>query len=285
MTAVSAQPIPAIDLFVDDRPNDGPAIELFGVEFDSLTFEAAVDRIMAFAKSQGPHLVVTPNVDHIVRLQSDDEFSRVYAEAALRLADGAPIVLMSRLTGRSLAARVTGADLLPAVCRRAAECGLSVFVLGGAPDVLLKGMAQLAKSSPGLRIQGYSPELGFEQNPIRSAEVAGHVRESGADIVFCCLGSPKGEKWSASTLYEVGAGVTLSVGAAIDFAAGARQRAPVIMQRLCLEWLYRLLQEPRRLAHRYLVQDRLFIRLAAREVLISLKRNGARGTIGAQAHV
>ncbi len=253
-------------------PSGAELVELFGLEFERLTFEAAVDRVIGYAASDSAHLVFTPNVDHVVQLQRDGEFSRAYGKATLLLADGAPIVLMSRLTGSGLPARVTGADLLPSVCRRAAKLGLRVFILGGAPDVLLSGMARLSKSCPGLQIDGYSPEFGFEQDPIRAEEVARYVGKAGAHIVFCCLGAPKSEKWLASMQHELGSGVVLSVGAAIDFAAGGRRRAPVLVQRLGMEWLFRLLQEPRRLWRRYLVQDRHFMFLAAREILRKFRR-------------
>lgn len=254
---------------------DGAVVELFGLELDALTLPAAVERVIGYARTGEAHLVFTPNVDHVVQLRRDGDLSRAYSKATLRLADGAPIVLVSRLTGDPLPARVAGADLLPSLCRRAAELGLRVFVLGGAPDALLNGMARLAETYPGLMIDGYSPEFGFERDPERAAEVARRVRTARADIVFCCLGAPKSEKWTATMLPQLGSGVILSVGAAIDFAAGGKRRAPVLVQRLGMEWLFRLLQEPGRLWRRYLVEDREFLWLAAREVLGARRERGS----------
>lgn len=244
-------------------------VELLGTAVHPITREQAVARIGALAR-RPPALVVTPNVDHIVLLQRDSAFREAYAAAALRLCDGAPLLVLSRLCRRPLPGRVTGADLMLDVCQLAAQEGLRVFVAGGAPDVLRQGITTLEERYPGLLISGHSPPLAFE-GTAEDLALQRLLRTADPHIVMVCLGAPRAEIW-AQQQQHVHPAVYLCVGAGIDFAAGARRRAPQALQQLGLEWLYRLVQEPRRLWRRYLVRDAAFLPLAAGELWRSLRR-------------
>lgn len=254
---------------IDTQPR---AVALVGTEIHAVTREEAVAQVRALVR-RPPAMVVTPNVDHAVLLQDDAAFRRAYDAAALRLCDGAPLLALSRIVGRPLPGRVTGADLMGDVCELAAQEGLRVFVAGGAPDVLRQGMANLRQRYPGLVISGHSPPMHFEGTE-HDAELQRVLREASPDVVMVCLGAPRAELWAHRQLAAYPA-VYLCVGAAIDFAAGTRLRAPVVLQQLGLEWLYRLAQEPRRLWQRYLVRDAAFLPLALREVRSSVVGRGS----------
>ena len=228
---------------------------------DHCTFEKAVDRVAALAQTKVPSMVVTPNTDHVLRLQNDPTFGAAYRFASLTLADGMPIVMASRLLGEPLPERVTGADLVPALCARAAAAGLKVFFFGAPPGVAALAAAVAHRTYPGLALPGaYCPPLGFERDPIQNELCIASIRSASPDIVFVALGSPKQEYWIAEHFQEFTHGVFLGVGAAVEFLAGTQRRSPVWMQKVGLEWLHRLLSEPRRLWRRYL-SNVLFVKI------------------------
>ena len=218
---------------------------------DRLDLNSAVDKLINAARG-GCSYVVTPNSDHLVMLETNAAFRQVYAGAFLTLADGMPIVWASRLLGKPLKERVTGADLLPRLCERAAKEQLKVFLLGAGPGVALEAKNNLETQYPGLEIVDvYSPPWGFEKDEKENDHIIHRIQASGADIIFVGLGAPKQELWIHQNIHRFERGLFLGVGAAIDFCANRVSRAPMWMQRAGIEWTYRLIQEPRRLAKRY----------------------------------
>jgi N-acetylglucosaminyldiphosphoundecaprenol N-acetyl-beta-D-mannosaminyltransferase len=244
-------------------------VALFGITIDNLTSAQAVEAVrVLLERGKGQHYVVTPNVDHVVRLESDPAFRQAYAGASLVLADGMPLVWASRVLGRPLKARVTGADLLPQTCAMAAQSGRSLFLLGGASGVPEAAGRNLQARYPGLRIAGaYSPPMGFERDPAENRRIAERVNRARPDILAIGLGAPKQELWIAAHRRSLDFGVALCVGAALDFAAGTLARAPRWMREGGLEWAWRLAREPRRLWKRYLVDDMAFGRIVAQHWL------------------
>jgi N-acetylglucosaminyldiphosphoundecaprenol N-acetyl-beta-D-mannosaminyltransferase len=185
--------------------------------------------------------------------------------------DGMPLVWLSRLAGHRETGRVCGPDLMVALCGRAEAAAYSHFFYGGAPGIAEKLAANLTHLFPGLKVAGchsppYRPLTATEDK-----EIIRSIDQSKADIVWVGLSTPKQEKWMAAHVGRLRAPVLLGVGAAFDFHAGMVRRAPVWMQRAGLEWLFRLLSEPRRLWRRYLVMAPKFIFLAAGQKL-GLKR-------------
>lgn len=228
--------------------------------------EDIAHEVVRLAAGRAPAMVVTPNADHLVNLERDAALQAAYARADLVVPDGMPVVWASRLLGTPVKERVAGSDLMPKLCALAERDHLKVFLLGGAEGVAARAAANLARSHPQLAIAGLaSPPWGFERDADRNAQVVEAVRDSGADLVFVCLGSPKQEVWIARNLPSFDHGVFLGVGAAIDFCAGTLRRAPPWMQRSGLEWLYRLARDPRRLAGRY-AKDLYFFVLVARQL-------------------
>ncbi len=225
---------------------------------DRLDLNSAVDTLTRAARAERCSYVVTPNSDHLVMLESNAAFREVYSGALLTLADGMPIVWASRLLGKPLKERVTGADLLPRLCESSAKEGLKVFLLGAGPGVAWEAKKNLESQYPGLRIVDvYSPPYGFEHNTDENNRIVEKIRDSEADIIFVGLGAPKQELWIHQNINRFDRGLFLGVGAAIDFCANRVSRAPRWMQRAGIEWSYRLFQEPRRLAKRYAKDTRV----------------------------
>lgn len=227
-------------------------VDIAGVKIENLSFAQAVERISVLATDHRAHCVFTPNVDHIVRLQKDITFKKAYREASLVVVDGMPIIWAAKFLGTPLKERVAGADLLPHCCAAAAEKGLTVYFLGAAPGVAQLAAEKLTQRYSQLKVAGiYSPPFGFEKDQKECQLIVDKLNASAADIVFVGLGSPKQEVWMSKYQPMLNIGVMLGIGAAIAFAAGVEKRAPVLMQKVGLEWLYRLTQNPRHLAYRY----------------------------------
>jgi N-acetylglucosaminyldiphosphoundecaprenol N-acetyl-beta-D-mannosaminyltransferase len=254
----------------------GPTVDVLGTPIDNLSLGEATERVIGLARSGSPHLVVTANVDHMMTLRHDKAFRDAYDAASLRLADGAPLLAVSRLCRTPLVGRVTGADLMPTVAAAAERQGLRVFVLGGTPVVAAAAAARLRALHPTLVLDHSSPPLGFDADLLEDRRAFAALQAFRADIVFVCLGAPRSEKWVASHLHHLRTGAVLCVGAAVDFVAGARNRAPLVLQRLGLEWAYRLVQEPGRLWRRYLLTDSRFLALAAVHVIRRRAHRGRR---------
>jgi len=234
-------------------------VEIGNILIDNLSFSEAVERIIELAREKHSYYVVTPNADHVVRYQEDAKFQAVYQKAALVVADGMPLVWGSKWLGTPLQARVTGADLLPALCTAAAKAELSVYFLGAPAGVGQQAADNMLAINPKLAVVGvYSPPFGFEQDATECAHIIQQINAAQPDIVFVGLGSPKQEFWMADTQTELKVGVMLGIGAAIAFAAGTEKRAPKLMQNIGLEWLHRLLSDPKRLAKRYAKDFKFF---------------------------
>jgi N-acetylglucosaminyldiphosphoundecaprenol N-acetyl-beta-D-mannosaminyltransferase len=241
----------------DGEPSPTP-VAMLGVAFDRLTIANALKRVGEMVESRRPHYVVTANVDFLVQSLSDVELHRILLEAHLVLCDGTPLVWASRWLGNPLPERVAGADLTPHLLEMAAHRGYGVFFLGGSPRANEEAAARLRIQHPTLRIAGhYSP-------PFRSllemdhAEIARQIRAAAPELLFVSLGCPKQEKWIAMHYRSLGVPVVIGVGAVVDFLAGSVKRAPLWMQRSGTEWIFRLLQEPRRLFRRYALDVCLF---------------------------
>ncbi len=223
-----------------------------GVEIDQLTPRDAIVRIAALARTRGRHIVVTPNLDHMLCLRGDRPFRDAYAAASLVLADGMPLVWLSRLGGTPLPERVAGADLIEPMLAEAERNGWSVFFLGPMPVTLELALDRCAREFPRLRIAGsHSPPRNFEQDSAQNAACVAAIRKAHPDIVFLALGTPKQELWIAQYRGEIEFGVALCIGAGIDFFAGVQQRCPRFLARIGAEWIWRLLREPKRLGRRY----------------------------------
>lgn len=238
------------------REKDHQGVVIDGITIDNLTMAETIDVVDRFVDEKQSLLVVTPNMDHLYRLRRDAEFRQAYEKAGLALADGCSILWLAWAMGLPLKAKVSGSDLMVEYCRAAASKGRRIFFLGGFDDVAEKSASILCERYPGLVAAGaYSPSLGFDQKEAESNKIVELIRESRPDILFVGAGAPRQEKWLARYMGQIGPIVGVGVGAAFDFVSGRVPRAPVWMQNWGMEWLWRLVHEPRRLSHRYLIED------------------------------
>ncbi len=230
---------------------------------DSLTFAGALDAIERLVESGTGGAVFTPNVDHVVTAESNAAFREAYASASLSLVDGQPLVWASRLLGSRLPEKISGADLVDPLLARAGQRGWRVFLVGGAPGAAIAS-AQRFAGAYGVQIAGIEDgRIELAGGPADEALIE-RIRRARPHLVLVALGAPKQELWIAGRRERLAPAVSLGVGAALDFAAGSVRRAPPWMQRAGLEWLYRLVQEPRRLARRYLWNDPRFLAILLR---------------------
>jgi len=247
-----------------------PTVHLFDLDIAAVSFAQANDALVAAAQTRreqkGAHIVVTPNIDHLVRLDhAEPAFRQMYAGADFIFADGMPVVWASKMLGKPLPARVTGADLFVSLCQSAVQHQLKVLVVGGMPGTEDELRARFAQYYPGLQLDIFCPSMRFEPTGAEGDIAAERARAWGADIIFVCVGMPKQERWAFHHAPQLTHGVVLCVGAALEFALGYKKRAPGWMQRSGTEWLWRLGSDPKRLWRRYLVEDPKFARLCLRE--------------------
>lgn len=240
-------------------------VRLGKLHADALTFDEAIDAIVALARARRGGFVVTPNVDHVVLAEENEELREAYARAALSLVDGMPLVWLSRLLRQPLPEKISGSDLALPLLARAEKEKLRVFLLGAREGVGTRAARALRARHPRLSIVGIlSPPLGFEHDAGLLMSVLEEVSRATPDLVLVALGCPKQELFMAAHARSLAPSVLLGLGATLDFLAGESRRAPRWMSRAGLEWLFRLAQEPRRMASRYLVRDRAIFGIALR---------------------
>ena len=227
-----------------------PCIAILGVPFDNVTTADAVALVEQMVRSRRPHYLVTANVDFLVQAQEDVELQRILFDAHLVLCDGTPLVWASRMLGNPLPERVAGSDLVPLLIRVAAEKNYRLFFLGGTPESTELALSKIKAQYPGLSIVAYSPPFN-KLLEMDHDEIKRRIQEARPDFLFVSFGCPKQEKWITMHYQSLGVPVSAGVGGTIDFLAGHLKRAPVWMQRTGTEWIFRLLQEPRRLFRRY----------------------------------
>lgn len=230
----------------------------------------AIDQMMVNGKK---NYVVTPNLDHIVKLEEDQDFVRCYDNAGLVLADGNPLIWASKILGTPLKALVTGSDLFPALCEHAATKGYRLFFLGGLEGVAEKAAEELRKKYPQINIVGtYSPPFGFDKNPEENRKILNMVNALKPHLLFVGVGAPKQEKWMYNNITELDINVALGIGASFDFEAGTIKRAPKVFRQVGLEWFWRFSNEPTRLFKRYFVDSAQFVPIIYNQLKSSGKK-------------
>jgi N-acetylglucosaminyldiphosphoundecaprenol N-acetyl-beta-D-mannosaminyltransferase len=240
----------------------GHFVQIAGVRIDNVTMDEAIAGIERMIQHRDPRFVVTPNVDHIVKLQHDARFRAAYDAAAMVLCDGMPLLWASRLLRTPLKEKVSGSDLFPRLCALAARKDYRLFFLGGRPGAAERCAQVLSQKFRGLNVCGtYCPPLGFESDKQENTRAIRAIRESGADVLFVGLGAPKQELWLRQNCQACAVPVSIGIGASFDFVAGYVRRAPGLFQRWGMEWFWRLCQDPRRMYRRYLVDDPEFLSL------------------------
>jgi N-acetylglucosaminyldiphosphoundecaprenol N-acetyl-beta-D-mannosaminyltransferase len=247
---------------VSTHPTSNRA-SVLGCEIDRLDMQQTLDACKR-AIASGEYLQhMAINAAKLVAYQDDPRLREIVRECGLVNADGQAVVWASRILGDPLPARVAGVDLMQELLSLAAQEGYGVYILGARAEVLGRAIDQIRTMHPRLRIAGYRD--GYFEDAEADA-VARSIRSSEAQILFVAISSPRKEYFLGAHGPTLGVPLVMGVGGSIDVIAGVTTRAPALMQRLGLEWLYRLLQEPRRLASRYISTNVRFVALVLREV-------------------
>ncbi|MEO0769312.1 MAG: WecB/TagA/CpsF family glycosyltransferase [Cyanobacteria bacterium J06649_4] len=241
------------------------SVNILDVEIDSISTAALLEKL----KFGG--MVVTPNVDHLVQLQTDVEFRQAYDCATYRVCDSQILLWLSRLTKNAIKEKISGSDLFPAFYHHYRnDSSVKIFLLGAAEGVALKAQQRInQKVGRNIVVEAHSPSYSFLEDEVESQEIVTRINRSGATVLAIGVGAPKQEKWLLRYRAQLThAKVQLAIGATIDFEAGHVSRSPQWISELGLEWFYRLAKEPKRLWKRYLIDDMTFFWLLLKHQLM-----------------
>lgn len=235
-------------LSITPRQHTPEPIYVLGVRVDRVSQAEALEQIMEMVARRRAsentlpcQQLITVNPEFVMAAQRDANFRRAINEAALVVADGVGVVWASRYLKAPVPERITGVDTLVTLARRCAEAGYRIYLLGAAPGVAEETATRLQNLAPGLQIAG---TYAGSPAPAEEAEIIERVRAAEADVLCVAYGAPAQDLWIARNLARLPAALAVGVGGAYDFISGRQQRAPRLMQRLGLEWLYRLYREP-----------------------------------------
>ncbi len=241
------------------------SVVLMGLQLDNLAEQQVTERILDDVVSGRGGWLINPNVDVLRQIANDSDLMELSRQADLAIADGMPLIWASRLQGTPLVERVPGRQLIWTMCRSASSQGVSVFLLGGESGVAVEAAAALVRQIPNLSVAGtHCPPHGFERDERCIQEILTELDSAQPGVVFCGLGFPKQERLMSLLSDRFPSTWFIGSGATLTMAAGHVRSAPNWMQRLGLEWFFRLIQEPRRLFSRYVIHDlpfacRLFV--------------------------
>jgi N-acetylglucosaminyldiphosphoundecaprenol N-acetyl-beta-D-mannosaminyltransferase len=233
-----------------DKPPEYASTSLVGVRVDRVTQQQALSQIAylltqyQLSQRQAPcQQVVTVNPEFVVAAQKNPSFRRAINEAALVVADGMGIVWGTRFLRTPVPERITGTDLLPQLARLCAFRNYRLYLLGAAPGIAKLAAERLQELAPGIQIVGC---YAGSPSPSEEDTIMARLTDAAPDLLCVAYGAPAQELWIKRNLERLPAGVAIGVGGAYDFLSGRQQRAPQLMRRLGLEWLYRLYREPSR---------------------------------------
>ncbi|WP_228037757.1 WecB/TagA/CpsF family glycosyltransferase [Nodosilinea sp. LEGE 06152] len=236
-------------------------VEILSIPIDNISVNDFLSQL-----KQG--VVFTPNVDHLMKLQKDIDFVKAYSKADYRVCDSQVLMFASKFLGTPLKAKISGSDLFPMFCEHHRHNeAIKIFLMGGAEGIAAQAMERInARIGRQIIVQAHSPSFGFEKDEAECDRILDMIRQSPANVLVVGVGAPKQEKWIAKYRDQLpNIDIFLAVGAAIDFEAGNKPRAPELLSKLGLEWLYRLSTEPGRLWKRYLLDDFPFLWLVIKE--------------------
>src|ERR687885_2313327 len=213
-------------------------------------------------------IVFTPNVDHLITLQTDRDFANAYKSATYKVCDSKILFYVSRLLGSPIKEKISGSDFFPAFCQyHKNNEDIKIFLLGAKEGVAIKAQENInAKIGREIIVGAHSPSFGFEKNEQECLEIIEKIKRSGATVLAVGVGAPKQEKWIhkyKDQLPEIK--IFLAIGATLDFEAGDKKRAPKWVAEIGLEWLHRLFSEPKRLWKRYLIGGPIFAWLVLKQ--------------------
>ncbi|MDW8318442.1 MAG: WecB/TagA/CpsF family glycosyltransferase [Anaerolineae bacterium] len=220
---------------------DLPAVEILGVRVHAVTYAQTLDLMAAWIAQRGPHQIATVNPEFVMAAQRDARFRSVLNAADLCVPDGVGLLWAARRLGYRLPERVTGSDLVPMAAERAAREGWRLFLLGAGPGVARRTAEILVRRNPGLAVVGVAEGSPADSEADGLIEA---VRTAEPDVLFVAYGAPAQDLWIARHARRLEVPVMMGVGGAFDHIAGVRRRAPAWVQRIGLEWLFRLITQP-----------------------------------------
>lgn len=236
-------------------------IKIFNVEVDNLTKQELLEEF-----NEG--VLITPNVDHLIKLQNDREFYELYQKAEYVTVDSQIVQMALKYLGTPVKEVITGSGFFPSFYNYHKDNeDIKIFLLGAAPGVADEAMKKVNdKVGRDIVVGAHSPSFGFEKNEKECEEIIEIINATPANVLVVGVGAPKQEKWIYAYKDQlIHIKIHLAIGATIDFEAEKVKRAPSIMQKLALEWLYRLAKEPKRLWRRYIVEDMPFFKLVLKQ--------------------
>ncbi len=252
-------------------------VNVCDLDIDVVSLEKMLQCLAHRIRQRLPAYVVTPNVDHVCCWHRNIEFRRAYAHAFLVLPDGMPLLWSARLLGTPLGPKLSGSDLIYHIAEFAEQKQFSIFLMGAAPGVADKVAIILKSLFPMLKVAGtYSPPKGFQDDPAQNDLIVSRLKTATPDICLLALSGPLQEIWMYQNHKQCSVPMMIGVGAAFDFVAGTKRRAPRALQRTGLEWFWRLCLEPRRLWRRYLVDDAAFFSLLAHQLAMQIRNPNRR---------
>jgi exopolysaccharide biosynthesis WecB/TagA/CpsF family protein len=238
-------------------------VKILNVDIDNLSESEVLNRL-----EHG--VVFTPNVDHIILLHNDPDFANIYADADYKLCDSKILYFVSRFLGSPIKEKISGSDFFPAFCEHHKNNeNIKIFLLGAKEGVAAQAQEKVnEKIGRSIVVGSHSPSFGFEKNEAECLKIIEIIKNSGATVLAVGVGAPKQEKWIQKYKDQLpNIKIFLAIGATIDFEAGNKKRAPKWITELGLEWLHRLISEPRRLWKRYLIGGPLFCWLIVKQKL------------------
>jgi N-acetylglucosaminyldiphosphoundecaprenol N-acetyl-beta-D-mannosaminyltransferase len=242
------------------RKDGHETVALMGLEFAALSERETVDHVLVALAAQRGGWICPANLDVLRQWRASAEVRALVSEADLVVADGMPLIWAGGIQGSPLPERVAGSTLVQSLTLAAGDAGATVFLLGGNPGTAESAVSRLRALGPQLRLAGtLCPPLGFDRDPVWIQRIEDCLREAKPDIVYVGLGFPKQERLIVQLRRALPNSWFVSCGISFSFLAGEIERAPLIVQRMGLEWLHRMAQEPQRLYRRYLLQGIPFL--------------------------
>ena len=229
---------------------------LLNTYVNNVDMDEAIQAIEDMIASEKKSYIVAINVDVVMKIENDPYLKIITDKADMVLVDGKPLEWIAKWHKRPIKAKISGSDLVPILCKRAAEKNYSIFIIGGKDGIAEKAKQNLERDLPGIKIVGtYAPPFGFEKDEVELKKINEMISDVHPDILIACFGCPKQEKWIYENYHKYGAKISVCAGATVDFLAGNVNRAPKWMSDHGLEWFYRFMQEPKRMFKRYFIDD------------------------------
>ncbi len=220
-------------------------VHILGLPIDVVTMERCLSRITEFIHSGQPHLIITADASGLVQAQTDQDLKELYLTADLITPDSVGVLWAAKRSGQELPERVSGVDIVDQVCKKSVETGWRIYFAGAAPGIADEAAEKMRERHPGCNIvgtrHGYFPAD-------KDLEVAKEIAQTKPDVLFVAMGIPRQEKFIRATQAIIGSKVALGVGGSFDVFSGRVKRAPITFQKMKLEWLWRLLQNPKKIS-------------------------------------